>query len=81
MIPLASASAVQFAPVLQQLLSSSSFIVRRCSSALASNLAQWQAKAAKELKGKDPAETHAHHTQDVSADQARYSISIIHLYY
>lgn len=64
MIPLASASAVQFAPVLQQLLSSSSFIVRRCSSALSSNLAQWQAKAAKELKGKDPKETLAHHTQD-----------------
>jgi hypothetical protein len=37
----------------------------RLSSSLSGNLAQWQAKASKELKGKDPAEALAHHTQDV----------------
>jgi hypothetical protein len=59
-------SAVQLAPVLYQALQQCRYCHKRLSSSLAGNVAQWQAKATKELKGKDPFETIAHHTQDVS---------------
>lgn len=57
---------MHFAPVLYQALEQCHYCHKRLSSSLASNVAQWQAKASKELKGKDPFETLAHHTQDVS---------------
>lgn len=41
--------------------------VLRHASSLAENIAQWKAKAAKELKGKDPDETLTHMTADVSS--------------
>lgn len=48
------------APALLSLSRASSF------SSLTSNFEQWQAKASKELKGRDPLTTLTHHTQDVS---------------
>lgn len=53
---------LHLAPCVSVLSHSLSF--RRLSSSLSRNLEQWQAKARKELKGKDPAEE-AHFTQDV----------------
>lgn len=59
-------SAVQLAPVLYQALEQCRYCHKGLSSSLAGNVEQWQAKATKELKGKDPFETLARHTQDVS---------------
>lgn len=53
---------LQLAPCVSVLSHSLSF--RRLSSSLSRNLEQWQAKARKELKGKDPTEE-THFTQDV----------------
>jgi hypothetical protein len=58
-------SAVLLAPALRQVLQGFEFGFRRLSSDISVNLAQWQAKATKELKGKEPTEALAHHTQDV----------------
>lgn len=57
-------TSVRLAPALYQALQGSVGF-KRLSSSISGNLAQWQAKATKELKGKDPAEALAHHTQDV----------------
>jgi hypothetical protein len=45
----------------------------RHSSAVAENVKQWQAKATKELKGKDPLQTLAYETADVSSSRATCS--------
>lgn len=58
---------LSLAPTLSAASAASCLLFKRLSSALANNISQWQAKATKELKGRDPAEVLAHHTQDVSA--------------
>jgi hypothetical protein len=42
----------------------------RHSSTVAENLKQWQIKATKELKGKDPLQTLTYNTADVSSSRA-----------
>jgi hypothetical protein len=61
-----SAPLLHLAPCVSVLSASHALSFRRLSSSLSSNLDQWQAKARKELKGKDPTEG-AHFTQDVCA--------------